>query len=260
MSRKIYKIKRFSCYSQQKEYGIKDYFNKARIKVANVLEKSANKNDKKLKEYGQKLKELNNTTKLNPKLFKNIQRTAKNQYNTRVIKNLPEPNPRNRIVPINNFDENDIKTAKQLVDFNKEFGIEDPDSIKRLRYVKKLVNESKNENKKIINLVDPVTSEALAHELGHLKLRESKIGRKIDEIRKTIEKDKPKSIKQTIAVLADEKLATRNGIDILKKHGATKEEIKNAKEFLNTAGKTYKEGAKSDLKKNLSNFIKPKHE
>ena len=50
------------------------------------------------------------------------------------------------------------------------------------------------------------------------------------------------------------------GIDILKKHGATKEEIKNAKELLNTAGKTYKEGAKSDLKKNLSNFIKPKHE
>ena len=49
MSRKIYKIKRFSYYSQQKEYGIKDYFNKARIKVANVLEKSANKNDKKIK-------------------------------------------------------------------------------------------------------------------------------------------------------------------------------------------------------------------
>ena len=57
------------------------------------------------------------------------------------------------------------------------------------------------------------------------------------------------------AIVGEELGATRKALKILKKNGATKDELKLAKNNLGLAAKTYKEGAKIHILNPIQNLI-----
>ena len=122
--------------------------------------------------------------------------------------------------------------------------------------------------------------EILAHEIGHLDSESGKSGKikkwissrksNSPEIRGEMEgfssMDDPsigisewwKRMNRSRVVNLDEKNATKNGLKLLKKHGATKDELKKAKENLKLSGKTYKYMGRIYRKAPLKNYIQIK--
>lgn len=61
-----------------------------------------------------------------------------------------------------------------------------------------------------------------------------------------------------LAILAEESNASRDGIKLMKKHGATKSQVIEAKKRLKDSRRTYEENLKWNVKYSLKNMIKPK--
>ena len=103
--------------------------------------------------------------------------------------------------------------------------------------------------------------EKLAHEIGHLQNRMGNniIDRAANRLRpslaKSIKKEEGNSLKKGFKTQFkfwvdnyEENKASKRGLRLMKKAGATKEELKLAKESFKKAGDTYKLGGKIDVK------------
>ena len=237
----VYKIKRFSYYSQ-KEFGILRDF---RSKIAERLDNSADKDVRESITSSQNLREMERSHKRNPQVIKKLLKRSK-QEGLRVMKNIPGES--NKLITSKG-----IKDIEDSIEYSKKmtelFGLEDPLGKDLVRKANKIKNE-RNKRKEVVNLVDPYHTATIAHETGHKVAKNKFPGKYLKRGKNTI--------KGQIMTLLDEDLATKEGLKIMKESGASKEELKDAKLFLKEARKTYKKNLDSSVKKKLSKLIKPR--
>lgn len=68
-------------------------------------------------------------------------------------------------------------------------------------------------------------------------------------------KDTVSNIRNSGHIIAEETAASRSGLQMMKRHGATKEELARASENLGLAGRTYKLGGKSSVLSSLGRLV-----
>lgn len=151
------------------------------------------------------------------------------------------------------------------------------------------------EGKGLINLDNTATPGTVAHEIGHAKNAteggvsqfisktnanskskaqrfkpKEQLERRVEGLMEKYEgrqpwmepvkgkkafKDVVDNIKSNVSTLAEESNATRKGLKMLKKHGASPQQLKEAKEGLGEALDTYKLGAKRDIKSSVARLV-----
>lgn len=179
--------------------------------------------------------------------------------------------------------EKEIKDSGSLIDLGDEFARKTGDSMEgetrltryvlpkeEIRNTKKVAGELKK-GKRLINLRGNYdeSNPVLSHEIGHLinktgTNREKKISELSEEYRgynpnkedrKILGSKKLKLIKElgkkAIIISKEERNAWKNGIDLMKKSGATKEEIKLAKKRGKLGVKSYDLGNSKEILKQL---------
>ena len=146
------------------------------------------------------------------------------------------------------------------------------------RLAKKLRNEGVKGTYQIV--YEPGTGTAyLAHEYGHMQNSKGESGKIRNYINKVsgdpetrqdftnalMETDKKGGLKEAVsrvgkgaAIIAEEANASRAGLKYMKEHGASKEELKDARKNLFNAGMTYVTGVPIYVGKAVENGIRPK--
>lgn len=220
-----------------------------------IILQDINKN----REYISKL--TTNPLNNNPSLEKNLIREA-NKNNARVI-GYDTGGRGNSILGNTKGDLNEYSSdlASEIIGKNKE-GISKYGAKNYLRYGRKIDNAISS-GKSIIIHPSGSGSDLLAHELGHLKSQNGSLlsrGRLLDEASTKVQESgygflESGGLKDTTTgiipgvkrylkgrvILANERKASKNALDILKKNGATPEELSIAKKnLLGTALGTYK--------------------
>lgn len=256
----MYKVKRFSkIYYCQKNYGLLGNIGKKYRKMAlNKVDDSIRNSHKIINST------LSNSSKIDskktPKNFKlkrSLIRELKNT-NTRVINNSfegisgPQSNYTLRSKDLNENIINDLKN------YNPRLG-------------KKIENAAKKSNELIFH--NPKSgNEYLAHEIGHAMNRNSKnpISRAISRsetainhsyINMTDKKGILNALKGFIkgkVKLHEESNASKNAMKLLRRNGASKEEMSISKDNLDKALVTYKEGSKLSYLYPLKNTLENK--
>ena len=140
------------------------------------------------------------------------------------------------------------------------------DALDELKSIKELTKTERNLRGAFIKYDDVINisggninkkSPIIAHEIGHKLNRNSPLTKLISNTNNKL-KDNTKDSKSKLKVIG-RKIATRliepieeqnawnNGIKLMKKHGASKEEIKHAKKLAKTAVKNYKNVDSSEI-------------
>lgn len=234
---------------EQREFGIKDWGKSTSNGIknwrVNRLKKSISKAKQSRASTQKKINELDSKVIQNPKLERAIQREAINER-AAVIKG----NGNSTEVLI----DPDIKS-------NKLFQISSANISKRDK--KKLRNLLKDRDYQVNYNRDKGGPASLAHEIGHIKAMNdpgeagkisrdvnSRVRHKVFENDTTIDKGnnrrewddsviKERKLERK-QLIENEKDASNRGLELMKKSGASKEEIKHAKKTLKLARKDYK--------------------
>lgn len=254
----MYKVKRFS-QVRQKNYGLlgdlrhsglkrsyKKYVGRARRSIGNKIGKKVNNSinelDKSIKlSMGIPLNESSFREVMNPKVSRNIIKENARKYNVRVARS-------------NNPSISELSKASEV---NEEL-LRERHEMKDPRQIRKVMNAVKSGND-IVFLGKSYgrSSDTIAHEIGHAKNYHSKnpITRSIHKVTSDmhgpLNNDKglyqmARHAVKNKALVKEESNASKNAIKMMKKAGASKEEIRQGKINLGLALDTYKNTEKLD--------------
>lgn len=236
--------KEYSLVSDLYHSGIKrtkkKYIGRARVKVANALQKSIEKDNDKI-------------MKIND-IMKNSNKTRRQEINDGLLKKI---NELDTALVDSEFLFNTAKQAKERT--GKSLGMaatNEAQKIKQLEENSYFVKNIGSHKNAILVGPEKNTYMAFPHELGHIVQGEKTGGesfKKAAEAKARIFKNKKdgkpiRVIKDSKIVLKDEKAANKNGIKILKDCGATNDELRETKKEMKEAFKTYKLGRNADTK------------
>ena len=266
----MYKVKRFSQMTeiQQRQYGLlgnigsdikrsgikrsyKRYVGRARTNLAKSLRPKVDeaiKNRKSAERLSIGVGEDGYREVMNPKVSNKIIRNNAKRLDARVMKS--------------NSSASSMRKSSEIDDqVLKSEGITNP------RNVRKVMNATK-ENRHIVMLSPGYSksTDTLAHELGHVQNANSKnpIVKVIHEVSGRNKRINPEDrgigniIKNSISHklrINEEARASRNAMKMLKKAGATEDQLKQNERNLNLALNTYKTAAKEDRIKLIRNTI-----
>lgn len=249
----MYKVKRFSQMTeiQQRQYGLLGNFKKAvKKKAVKFLDKKVNNAHNELNRAQLSAKGIikpGYETVSDPKISKNLIKNAR-KMNTRVMKsNRP-----------------DTSSMRHSNEFNEEL-LSSEEHITSPRGIKKVMNATKS-NDKIIMMGDNYSrsTDSLAHEIGHAKNSVSKnpIVKRIHDSSGSELNSSDKGLYQIARHIVKNKLrineearASRNAMKMLKKAGATEEQLKRSRKNLDYGLETYKAGSKLDNLTVLRNTV-----
>lgn len=251
------KQKEFSILSEISQLGLKkgtkNYIRKQKRDVVNRLIQNKRNFLAKTKKADRKLKNLRKETKENNLIADNLKKEA-DKINTSIIPN----NEFSKLIHQPRGDKSYILNNEKR-DLLKEIS-----NNENLDKVSKELAKSSSTKDAIINLESSTIGKDTpfaAHELGHVKNSKKFIN---STIQKLTNKSNGKGIladigKRTVGI-QEENNAWRNGIKDLRKAGATKEEIKHAKNLKKSAIDTYKKGysLRNKLNEKLLNKLHPK--
>ena len=239
--------KDYSLISDLRHSGIKrtgqKYIGRTRVKIANAIQKSIEKDNNKI-------------TKIND-IMKNSNTTRRQEINDGLLKKINELDT--ALVDSRFL----FNTAKQVEErTGKSLGMAATNEAQKLKQLEENSYFVKNiGNHKNAILVGPEkdTYMAFPHELGHIIQGEKTGGKSFKnaaEAKARIFKNKMdgktiRVIKDSRIVLKDEKTANQNGIKILKDCGATNDELRETKKEMKEAFKTYKLGRNADTKTSI---------
>lgn len=246
--------KEFSILSEISRLGLKkgtkNYIRKRKRDIVNKLIQNKREFLAKTKKTERKLTNLRKETKENELIADNLKKEA-NKVNADIILSKLIYQPKGDKSYILN------KEKKNL--------LEEMSNDKSLDKASRELAKSSSTKDAIINLnADAIGKDTpfAAHELGHVKNSKKSINSAIQKL--ADKSNNSKGIladigKRTIGI-QEENNAWKNGIKDLKKAGATKEEIKHAKNLENAAIDTYRKGnsLRNNLNEKLLNKLHPK--
>lgn len=253
---------------EQKEYG----------KITNILKSKYNKSIDKGIKFTRKLhkKKIDEINELSPIENKRLGIKLVKEANKKGIRVFDKDNAR-KIIGNVGKDSGKIKDGGNFIDLGEDVSKETKETIESVlplikpiiskndyRMHKKVLNEL-GKNRKLINLKTDYykSNPTLAHEIGHRMNKDSKsrFEKKVSELynnpnskitgnSKSIMnkiKDVYNTGKNSIVTSLEERNAWKNGIKLMKKNGASKEEIKIAKRRAKLGVSTYDLGNSEKL-------------
>lgn len=259
---------------------LKKYMGRLQKGIGKQAEKMAMNQIPKNKKAQEAIKAINPDDKVtNKKLGKDLVKDAITKGNARVFDNNKLSKAYEKELGNSAADlTNDIDFTKRL----GNFFIDEADNIndvskKRLfkKVGKTLVPGKVTPRTSLVNLVDKYDDNvsALAHEIGHTLNSSGAAGNKkkaisrLNRMNKSKEKSKPgttnrikEEINQGNITLREEKNAWENGINLMKDHGATSEDIKKTKKLRKQALETYKTRRNFKVLDSISKRLEPKNE
>ena len=249
--------KEFSILSEISRLGLKkgtkNYIRKRKRDIVNKLIQNKREFLAKTKKTERKLTNLRKETKENELIADNLKKEA-NKVNADII-------PNNKFSKLIYQPKGD---KSYILNKEKKNLLEEMSNDKSLDKASRELAKSSSTKDAIINLnADAIGKDTpfAAHELGHVKNSKKFIN---STIQKLTNKSNSKGIladirKRTVGI-QEENNAWRNGIKDLRKAGATKEEIKHAKNLKKSAIDTYKKGysLRNKLNEKLLNKLHPK--
>lgn len=250
--------KEFSILSEISRLGLKkgtkNYIRKRKRDIVNKLIQNKREFLAKTKKTERKLTNLRKETKENELIADNLKKEA-NKVNTDII-------PNNKFSKLIYQPKGD---KSYILNKEKKNLLEEMSNDKSLDKASRELAKSSSTKDAIINLnADAIGKDTpfAAHELGHVKNSKKSINSAIQKL--ADKSNNSKGIladigKRTIGI-QEENNAWKNGIKDLKKAGATKEEIKHAKNLENAAIDTYRKGnsLRNNLNEKLLNKLHPK--
>lgn len=240
--------KEFSILSEISRLGLKkgtkNYIRKRKRDIVNKLIQNKREFLAKTKKTERKLTNLRKETKENELIADNLKKEA-NKVNADII-------PNNKFSKLIYQPKGD---KSYILNKEKKNLLEEMSNDKSLDKASRDLAKSSSTKDAIINLnADAIGKDTpfAAHELGHVKNSKKSINSAIQKL--ADKSNNSKGIladigKRTIGI-QEENNAWKNGIKDLKKAGATKEEIKHAKNLENAAIDTYRKG--NSLRNNLN--------
>lgn len=240
--------KEFSILSEISRLGLKkgtkNYIRKRKRDIVNKLIQNKREFLAKTKKTERKLTNLRKETKENELIADNLKKEA-NKVNADII-------PNNKFSKLIYQPKGD---KSYILNKEKKNLLEEMSNDKSLDKASRELAKSSSTKDAIINLnADAIGKDTpfAAHELGHVKNSKKSINSAIQKL--ADKSNNSKGIlsdigKRTIGI-QEENNAWKNGIKDLKKAGATKEEIKHAKNLENAAIDTYRKG--NSLRNNLN--------
>ena len=289
IKRKLYTDRRY--YLDQREFGLisnlwKKGKKKIRLGISTKLAKIERKNRNKNSEVSKVMRDLENKQRVNPELSKRIQDEAErsgigiygDNKPIKILTLITDKNSKNVLI------RKDVKLVKKEFDmYKKELGYE-PEGIDR-----EILDSFYKNNGNIINIRGELSknNQIAAHELGHWKNAKSKKGslkRGIYELDKLV-REKPdkkfipnenkgktrnriaktgtilenlgKDLGEMIIVPQEERNAWNNGIKVLKKSGASKDELQLMRDLKKKFVESYVTGLKAIKAEKYKNKIRP---
>lgn len=250
--------KEFSILSEISRLGLKkgtkNYIRKRKRDIVNKLIQNKREFFAKTKKTERKLTNLRKETKENELIADNLKKEA-NKVNADII-------PNNKFSKLIYQPKGD---KSYILNKEKKNLLEEMSNDKSLDKASRELAKSSSTKDAIINLnADAIGKDTpfAAHELGHVKNSKKSINSAIQKL--ADKSNNSKGIladigKRTIGI-QEENNAWKNGIKDLKKAGATKEEIKHAKNLENAAIDTYRKGnsLRNNLNEKLLNKLHPK--
>lgn len=250
--------KEFSILSEISRLGLKkgtkNYIRKRKRDIVNKLIQNKREFLAKTKKTERKLTNLRKETKENELIADNLKKEA-NKVNADII-------PNNKFSKLIYQPKGD---KSYILNKEKKNLLEEMSNDKSLDKASRELAKSSSTKDAIINLnADAIGKDTpfAAHELGHVKNSKKSINSAIQKL--ADKSNNSKGIladigKRTIGI-QEENNAWKNGIKDLKKAGATKEEIKHAKNLENAAIDTYRKGnsLRNNLNEKLLNKLHPK--
>lgn len=250
--------KEFSILSEISRLGLKkgtkNYIRKRKRDIVNKLIQNKREFLAKTKKTERKLTNLRKETKENELIADNLKKEA-NKVNADII-------PNNKFSKLIYQPKGD---KSYILNKEKKNLLEEMSNDKSLDKASRELAKSSSTKDAIINLnADAIEKDTpfAAHELGHVKNSKKSINSAIQKL--ADKSNNGKGIladigKRTIGI-QEENNAWKNGIKDLKKAGATKEEIKHAKNLENAAIDTYRKGnsLRNNLNEKLLNKLHPK--
>lgn len=234
--------------------GTKNYIRKRKRDIVNKLIQNKREFLAKTKKTERKLTNLRKETKENELIADNLKKEA-NKVNADII-------PNNKFSKLIYQPKGD---KSYILNKEKKNLLEEMSNDKSLDKASRELAKSSSTKDAIINLnADAIGKDTpfAAHELGHVKNSKKSINSAIQKL--ADKSNNSKGIladigKRTIGI-QEENNAWKNGIKDLKKAGATKEEIKHAKNLENAAIDTYRKGnsLRNNLNEKLLNKLHPK--
>lgn len=250
--------KEFSILSEISRLGLKkgtkNYIRKRKRDIVNKLIQNKREFLAKTEKTERKLTNLRKETKENELIADNLKKEA-NKVNADII-------PNNKFSKLIYQPKGD---KSYILNKEKKNLLEEMSNDKSLDKASRELAKSSSTKDAIINLnADAIGKDTpfAAHELGHVKNSKKSINSAIQKL--ADKSNNSKGIladigKRTIGI-QEENNAWKNGIKDLKKAGATKEEIKHAKNLENAAIDTYRKGnsLRNNLNEKLLNKLHPK--
>lgn len=250
---------------EQKEYGLKSAAISGIKKVGKLI---AKKLDDSSKLDSEKLKKINESLKSvakdrNPEVLKNIGKDAK-KSNIKIL------NGKKKLSSSEKFFRKRFDKTKSWEKKSSDVSTKEKIDLTRSndKFDRKL-GKAFMSSDHVINFPPSSGQASLAHEIGHSKNSTGKgldkiISDKNNDIRGSYSnKNKRvgirnglKTLYQGSIVVQEEKSASKKALKLLKAAGASKDELKNAKEELDLSLKTYKIGRNKAIKDSISKRLK----
>lgn len=239
---------------EQKEYGLKSAAISGIKKVGKLI---AKKLDDSSKLDSEKLKKINESLKSvakdrNPEVLKNIGKDAK-KSNIKIL------NGKKKLSSSEKFFRKRFDKTKSWEKKSSDVSTKEKIDLTRSndKFDRKL-GKAFMSSDHVINFPPSSGQASLAHEIGHSK---NSTGKGLDKI--ISDKNKRvgirnglKTLYQGSIVVQEEKNASKKALKLLKAAGASKDELKNAKEELDLSLKTYKIGRNKAIKDSISKRLK----
>lgn len=239
---------------EQKEYGLKSAAISGIKKVGKLI---AKKLDESSKLDSEKLKKINESLKSvakdrNPEVLKNIGKDAK-KSNIKIL------NGKKKLSSSEKFFRKRFDKTKSWEKKSSDVSTKEKIDLTRSndKFDRKL-GKAFMSSDHVINFPPSSGQASLAHEIGHSK---NSTGKGLDKI--ISDKNKRvgirnglKTLYQGSIVVQEEKNASKKALKLLKAAGASKDELKNAKEELDLSLKTYKIGRNKAIKDSISKRLK----
>lgn len=239
---------------EQKEYGLKSAAISGIKKVGKLI---AKKLDDSSKLDSEKLKKINESLKSvakdrNPEVLKNIGKDAK-KSNIKIL------NGKKKLSSSEKFFRKRFDKTKSWKKKSSDVSTKEKIDLTRSndKFDRKL-GKAFMSSDHVINFPPSSGQASLAHEIGHSK---NSTGKGLDKI--ISDKNKRvgirnglKTLYQGSIVVQEEKNASKKALKLLKAAGASKDELKNAKEELDLSLKTYKIGRNKAIKDSISKRLK----